>query len=314
MTAGRGDPRSAGPVVCFGETIVDLIAEAPLEGAAGSAYHPCIGGAPTNVAVVARRYGAPVLLVGGAGDDALGRWLRERLGAEGVDLRYWSLAPSTATPVALVSLDPDGVPDFSIHAAGLMAVFAGLRLVLDDIVARAGALVLGSNTLVGETERDVTLQVADRARRAGVPILFDPNLRPHRWQEPERAVDLVRGLCAQALLVKLSADEAALISGDSDPNRAAEAICGLGARVALVTLGEDGAVVRGEVSGRAPASPARVVDTTGAGDAVMGVLAASLWKARWDLNALPDALPRALEVAARVTEARGALTGLPESI
>jgi sugar/nucleoside kinase (ribokinase family) len=57
-----------------------------------------------------------------------------------------------------------------------------------------------------------------------------------------------------------------------------------------------------------------VVDTTGAGDAVMGVLAASLWKARWDPASLLPALPRALEVAARVTEARGALTGRPQSI
>lgn len=308
---GAVDPGAGAPLVCFGETIVDLIADAPLAGPAGAAYRPCIGGAPTNVAVVSRRCGTPVMLAGGAGDDALGRWLRERLLGDCLDLAFWHLHPAAATPLALVDLDAQGVPDFSIHAAGLASIFATLRPLIGAVASVAGALVLGSNTLVGEVEREVTLAMVDEAERRAVPILFDPNLRPHRWTEPALGVELARRVCRRACLVKVSADEARLISGERDLGRAAERICDLGARVTVVTLGAGGAMVRGEVSGAAPAHPARAVDTTGAGDAVLGVLAAALWDAGWDVAAVLDALPWALKVAARVAEARGALTGLP---
>jgi sugar/nucleoside kinase (ribokinase family) len=215
MDETKQDPERspAGAIACLGETIVDLIADAPLRGAGGTSYRPFIGGAPTNVAVAARRCGAPVLLAGGAGDDALGRWLLERLTEEGLDLRSWSLHAEAATPIALVSLDACGVPDFSIHAAGLARILTDLRPRIEAIVAAAGALVLGSNTLVGETEREVTLEAVMHARRHATPILFDPNLRVHRWQDPGQAVDLVRGICAHTLLTKVSADEAVLIAG-----------------------------------------------------------------------------------------------------
>jgi ribokinase len=57
-----------------------------------------------------------------------------------------------------------------------------------------------------------------------------------------------------------------------------------------------------------PAEHAEVVDATGAGDAVAGVLAAGLAR---DAEVTPALAAVAMRVAARVVAVRGALTGLP---
>ena len=57
----------------------------------------------------------------------------------------------------------------------------------------AEAVVFGSNTLVGKVERELTIRSRRQARDRGLPVLFDPNLRPSRWEEMDTAV-FTRGL------------------------------------------------------------------------------------------------------------------------
>jgi sugar/nucleoside kinase (ribokinase family) len=102
------EPTPSGkPILCFGEAIVDLVCEEEVAGL-GDATHfkPYFGGALANVAVSAARHGAPVALAGGVGDDAWGNWLRDRLRAEGVSLRWFSAVPGLQTPVAFVAFGP----------------------------------------------------------------------------------------------------------------------------------------------------------------------------------------------------------------
>ena len=112
--------------------------------------------------------------------------------------------------------------------------------------------------------------------------------------------------------MKVSGEEARLLTGESSPARAAEMLASsLGARLVAVTLGADGALVRGDAHADVPGVPARVVDTTGAGDAVTGVLVASLAAEGFAPRAAADALPLAVSIASRSTEAYGALEALP---
>ncbi|HZR91221.1 MAG TPA: PfkB family carbohydrate kinase [Gaiellaceae bacterium] len=322
MTAarGRGAPRAPspahgqGPVLVLGETIVDLVREPGSGGAESDSFVPHLGGGPTNVSVVAARCGAPVALAGGAGDDLWGRWLAERLRREGVDLRFWSLVPGARTAVAFVVVDRDGVPGFLIYGEGIEPAVLSVGRVLEEAVRACSALVLGSNTMVGAEERRLCLRARDLALASGKPVLWDANLRLHRWPDPQAALELARSLCSGAFLVKVNAEEARLLTGRRHPRRAAEALHALGARVALVTLGAGGALLCGDVDASLPAEPASVVDTTGAGDALLGVLVAALSDAAFDPSALVAALPAAVAVAARSTEAFGALGALPERI
>jgi 2-dehydro-3-deoxygluconokinase len=95
-----------------------------------------------------------------------------------------------------------------------------------------------------------------------------------------------------------------MIWGECDPARQLERYAGLGAREIALTLGPSGVVVRVDGAQEAiSAAPARVVDTSGAGDSFNGAyLAARL------CGADPAAAARAgLSLAARVVRHRGAL-------
>jgi sugar/nucleoside kinase (ribokinase family) len=291
-----------------GESLVDLICERPVTSFAEvDAFVPHLGGAPTNVAVTAAREGAPVALAGGAGDDAWGRWLEARLRGEGIDLRFWRLLPGEETAVAFAVLDRHAVPEFLIYGDGIRAAMVACEPLLEKAVASSSAIVVGSNTMVGEAERRVTLRARELAIARGAHVLFDWNLRPQRWRDRDEAVATARAVCDGALLVKLNADEALLLTGEADPLRAAAAVTRLGCRLALVTLGRDGAVLRGEADATAAGVAASVVDTTGAGDTLMGVVLAALVSSGYDAAAAAAALQRAVERAARTTEHFGAI-------
>jgi fructokinase len=306
----------AAPLLFIGETLVDLICEHPVaDWSQADAFVPHFGGAPTNAAIVAARCGAAVALGGGVGDDQWGRWLEAQLLAERVDLRWWARLPDVQTAVAFVAIDEHAVPDFVIYGQGIEPALLALEPRLDDALGACAALELGSNTCVGEQERAVSERGRELALGGGKPVFVDVNLRLHRWPDPATAVAVVRRLCTDALLVKVSGEEARLLTDETDPARAAERICSsLGARLAVVTLGADGALLRGEARADAAGVAARVVDTTGAGDAVTGVLLAALAASGFDPAAAAEALPRAVTVAARSTEAYGAVEALAQSL
>jgi sugar/nucleoside kinase (ribokinase family) len=296
----------------MGEAIVDLVCERPVGDLADAdAFVPHCGGAVANAAIVAARCGAEVSLAGGVGDDAWGHWLAARLETEGVDLRWLSRIPELATPLAFIVVNDRGEPTFNVYGHGIEAGIESFGPRLDEAVDLCSAVLVGSNTLVGEGEREVSLRARDRARRLGKPLVFDPNLRAHRWTDRDLERSLASRFCEGALLVKVNADEARFLTDSSEPATAAERIHRLGATVAVVTLGADGAIARGAVQADVPGVESRVVDATGAGDVVTGVLLAALADAAFEPAAIGEALPAAVAAASRSTEGWGAVDALP---
>ena len=287
--------------LCVGDALVDLVCERHVDGLAeadGFARH--FGGATANACVVAARLGGDVALAGAAGDDEWGRWLRDRLAAEGVGIEWFELVPGS-TALAFVTVDPDGEPAYALRD-GVEPPLARLPEALED----CDALAFSSNALVGEAERAVTLAARERALEAGKPVVLDANLRLHRWPHPGRAATEVRGCLAGAFLVKCNRAEAAMLSGEDDPERAAAGLLAAGVRHVIVTLGARGAILRGELRHAVPGVPARVVNTAGAGDAFLGALLARLGQSDYYPATLAAALGEAAAEAARATERWGA--------
>lgn len=293
----------------LGEALVDLVCERPVASLAqADALVPHVGGSAANAALTAARLGAAVALAGGVGGDPWGGWLRDRLDADGVDTSLLLTVDGHPTAVAFVSVDADGEPDFLVYPGAGSAGTETLGERLDAAVDTAAALVLSTGTVVGEAERAVTLAARDRALAAGVPVIFDPNLRPRRWENTARAVSVARGLVADAFLVKANRAEAAALTGESDPVAAAQALLAGGARHVVITCGADGAILRGGgLRADAPGVPARVLDTTGAGDAVTGVLIARLAGSGYYPPTMAAALGEAVAAGAAATERWGAL-------
>lgn len=308
-----GKPRSRGnlrgvSVLALGEALVDLICERPLDDlAAADAFVPAPGGATANVAVVAARHGARVMLGGGAGDDSWGRWLRERLEREGVDLRFFALAPETQTRLAFALVDDAGEPSYQLYGADQRAVLHALSGRVEEALSAADGLLLSTNVLVDPEERELVLSLREQAVAQGLPIVFDPNLRLNRWRLRSQAQSFANACVRDALLVRATAEEAALMTGESDPEQAARALLKGGARMVVLTLGAGGAILRGELRADAPGVPAQVRSTIGAGDTLTGVLLARLALSGWYPAAAAAALRDAVETSARATERWSAL-------
>lgn len=301
-------PAPPARTLCLGEALVDLICERPIERLADAdAFVPHFGGAVSNVAVVAARHGAGVALAGGAGADSWGRWLRDRMVREGVDVSLFELIEGLQTRLALVSIDARGEPAYEIYGEEIPTVKRALAGGVERAIRESAALFISSNTLVGSEERAVTMRARELALELDRPLIFDPNLRLHRWPSHADAAASAIACVPGALLVRANAGEAALITGERDPERAARVLVDAGARLAVVTLGAEGALVRGELHGDVPGVPARVLSTVGAGDVMSGILLAKLASSGFEPPAVLSALSEAVEQSARACERWGAL-------
>jgi sugar/nucleoside kinase (ribokinase family) len=294
--------------VCLGEVLVDLICERPVDDLAqGDAFVPHFGGSVANVAVTAARHGAHVALAGGAGDDPWGRWLRDRLARERVELSLFELVPGSPTPVATVAVNAAGEPAYLIYGDAIANVIEALGGRVEEAMRTAAALFLSGNTLVGPPEREVTMRVRETALSHGRPVVFDPNLRLHRWRSRAEAAATANACVPEALLVRASIDEAEVMTGEADPERAALALLKAGARMVVLTLGPEGALLRGELRLDVSGRPANVRSTIGAGDVLTGVLLARLATSGYYPPAAAASLPEAVAQSALACERWGAL-------
>lgn len=268
---------------------------------------PHFGGAVANVAVIAARNGARVALAGGAGEDAWGRWLIDRLRREDVDVSLFELVPGSPTPVAVVAVNPAGEATYSVYGQKLATIVHAVGRRVEEAMCRSAALFISSNTLVTEEEREVTMQARRVALELGRPVVFDPNLRLHRWRSRAEAAEAANACVPGALLVRSNSGEARLMTGEPDPERAALTLLKAGARMVVITLGPEGAMLRGEQRVDVPGEPAAVLSTIGAGDVLTGILLARLATSEFYPDTVAASLPEAVLQSARACERWGAL-------
>jgi fructokinase len=299
-------------VVCLGEAVVDFCSQEPVARLTdATAFVPSFGGSQANTAIGAARFGARAALVGCAGTDPWGGWLRDRLEAEGVDVSHYSLRADVATAMAFVALSPAGEPSFSIYGGAERGCLDGAQEDLEALVRAdpPGVLAFGSDTLIAPADREAIARLGPVAAGCGWSVLYDPNLRPNRWPDAATMLAVAGAPLKDVTVVKANAAEAAALTGEDEVEEAAAALVARGPRQAVVTQGGAGAVLAsrdGVV--RVPAAPVQAADTTGAGDSVAAVLAAGLARSGAVSPALVEV---AMRVAARVVAVRGALAGLP---
>jgi sugar/nucleoside kinase (ribokinase family) len=303
-------PAGARParILCLGDALLDLICERQLaDPADADAFIPHPGGVAANLAVLIARAGAEVALAGGAGDDDWGRWLRRRLELAGVQTSLFALVPGVPTTVALVTVDGEGEASWRIYGGEAQTLVAALERGLEDAVRDSAALLIGTNTLVGERERELTMRARELALAEGRHVIFDPNLRLHRWRSRADAQASANACVPGALLVRANLAEAQLMTGEEDVERAALALLKAGARMVVISLGAQGALLRGELRAHAPGVRARVLSTIGAGDALSATLVAGLARTGFYPPAVAASLRDGMLAGARACERWGAV-------
>ncbi|MCZ8064147.1 ribokinase [Silanimonas sp.] len=311
----------AGRVLVVGSYNQDLVWEvdalpAPGETRAGLAFRSGPGGKGFNQAVAAARAGAATTFIGALGDDTLAEGARALARAEGIDARFETIA-GIATGTAGILVDAQGCNSI------VVALGANARLTVAHVDAQAEAF---SNAAVVLAPLESPLEAVRAAMRlgraAGARTILNPAPMHADLDAAALAdVDLLTPNETEMaeLLARFGAGhvEAKTLRDRTDAELAA--LCArLPVRTVVITLGDAGAVLApGARPGddapvtiaRVPAAVVRAIDTTGAGDAFNGALAAA-WAA------CPDAdpatlLPFAIRFAGLSTERPGAAAAMP---
>ena len=261
-----------------GETVV----------AAASARAP--GGKGLNQAVAAARAGASVRFCAAIGQDADAERLTQAMRQEpGLQVHWLRKPPPTDRSLILVAADGENsIVSLCACADALTEAEAGA------FAAQAGPgdmLLLQGNLSLAATH------AALAAARA--PVLL--NAAPVRWP--------VHPLLPRCVALVVNQPEARHLAGADDPAAAARNLVTSGAPCVIVTLGAAGCLLadRGSLT-RFPAAPVAVVDSSGAGDAFCGVLAA----ARLAGGPWPSAIAHAQAAAALAVQRPGCFTALPQ--
>ena len=256
------------------------------------------GGKGANQAAAAALLGARVTFLGRVGDDGFGEPLVRSLADKGVDTGLVQQIPGSSTGTAFITVTPDG------ENAITVAPGANRRLSADDVDA-ASESIEEAQVLVAQMEvpPEVVLRAVEVAVQSGTRALL--NLAP--------PFEVPRTLLEKLDPLVLNEHEAAFLLGEGVEGvdgalDAAPRLLSLGPRSVVVTVGEDGAVFSDGESMRHLAAPGvEVVDTTGAGDAFVGALAARLAD-----DALPgDAIAYAVRAGAAAVTKEGAQEALP---
>jgi fructokinase len=252
-------------ITVAGEALIDLIADPT------GHLDPRPGGGPFNVARAIARLGQPTAFLGRLSSDGFGRLLRDDLDRHGV-LRAVKPATDAPTTLAVVDVDPAGVPGYRFYLAGTSAA----ALEPDQARLPPGSTVLhiGGLGLVMEPIATVLEQLV-ATLPAEVMVMLDPNCRPGAIGSRQAYTIRLGRILRRTDVVKASTEDLAYLSGGQDPADTARDLLGQGPASVLVTDG--GAPVRAFAAGWeicAGVPPAQIADTVGAGDAFGGAFLA----------------------------------------
>ncbi|MGY8637033.1 ribokinase [Bradyrhizobium sp. 14AA] len=295
-------------IIVFGSINVDLVAGVdaiarPGETVLATGYATLCGGKGANQAVAAARVSSRgrVAMVGRIGRDAFGRLCIDNLAANGVIVDRVT-AGTEPTGCAFITVSADGENAITV-ASGANGYLAA------DAIPAAELSAATTLVLQMEVPLPASLSVARAVRAAGGRVIW--NLAP----VPERlsTADLRSLLDATSVLVvnEHEARVAALRLGWSGESfeEAAAVLAATGGVTCIVTAGPLGARAFHPDGTRHAVSAERIlpIDTTGAGDTFVGILAAGLDEGRgWH-----ETLARACRGASLACLAHGAQRGMP---
>ena len=249
-----------------------------------SSFGTYLGGKGANQAFAAARAGASVEMIGRVGSDAFGTQMVSALADAGIAVDAVAVDQDAPTGNASIWLDASG--------ENRILIFPGAngRLAPSDISKQRSRIASASVLLAQlEVPIDAIYEACTSARDAGVRVVL--NAAP--------ASPLPATLWSLIDVLVVNQTESLALGEDIDVVRSSRVLISKGVGTVVVTLGGAGCIVMSDVNSDPTAIRSfpvlSVVDTTGAGDAFCGALAASL------------ASGASVEEAARVGNAAGSL-------
>ncbi len=266
-------------------------------------FQKYIGGSPCNMAAGTARLGLRSALITRVGDEHMGRFIREELAREGVDVRGVLTDPDRLTALVLLGIRDETQFPLIFYRENC----ADMALCEDDIdeefIAEARAVVATGTHLSHPRTEAAVLKALRLARRHGGQTALDIDYRPNLWGLAGHGAGESRFIESAAVTARLQAhlglfdlivgteEEFHIAGGTTDTIAALRAVRALTPATLVCKRGPMGAVAfTGAIpddldQGQAgPGFPIEVFNVLGAGDGFMsGLLKGWLDGADWPL-------------------------------
>lgn len=245
---------------------------------AAERFVSCLGGSAANISVALTRQGQHATLVTRVSDDAIGRYCSNQLAHYGVAIDHVAAVGGQArNSLAVVEsriednqsvIYRNGAADFELCQSDIDAIdFSSF-----DAVITAGTV------FAAEPSRSASFSCLERAKRAGLPVIFDIDYRPYSWPSPQIAADVYSRASQFCDLVVGNDVEFGFMAGGYETGLGmARELAQREGRIVIYKMGEKGAITitaGGEINTGIYSVAA--LKPTGAGDAFMGGFVAGL--------------------------------------
>jgi 2-dehydro-3-deoxygluconokinase len=306
-------------VITIGESMVLF---QPMTG--GSlAYAPLftksIAGAESNVAIGLTRLGLKTRWISRLGTDPFGDQVLSTLAGEGVDVS--AVIRDTASPTGIYFKEFKGFGDPMVYFYRKLSAasqFSPEELRPEWFNGARHLHVTGILPALGPNTVETVQEAMKIARKQGMTISFDPNLRRKLWSE-DRARKVLLSMIPLCDYFLPGLEEAEFLVGEHTESEYAKIFLDQGVKVVALKLGErgslgfyDSACIKAD-----PYKVTTIVDTVGAGDAfAAGFLSVMLDSTLSDVDStsfgvkLQMALQRANLLGALATQYKGDWEGL----
>lgn len=232
-----------------------------------------VGGAPTNVAITCHLLSARVRLMSFVGQDWPGQWLLQQLNSHGLDLTSISQLPGELTPIAVVC-PGEHVDDgrFEIHPGWISSSHASFERFTAEVRMHQ-YLYFGSCILSNETIASQLLGMVTHASRNGCLSILDANIRLALWVNRTEARDRIRSFLPWVRILKMNAEEAALLFGSGTASQHTRRAREAGVPSVIITNGASPIIYSvGGLEGEMHLPEVHRLDPIGSGDVFVGAM------------------------------------------
>jgi 5-dehydro-2-deoxygluconokinase len=276
-------------LVAIGRSSVDLYGQqigGRLEDMASFAKY--VGGSPTNTAIGLARLGLKPALVTRVGADHMGRFIREQLVREGVDVGSVATDPERLTALVILGIrDRDTFP-LIFYRENCADMALGAEDIDEALIRSSSAVLINGTHLSTPQVFDASVKAIELARKSGNRVVFDVDFRPVLWGLTDKDMGEERFVASDKVtshlrkvvplcdLIVGTEEEMHILGGSSDTIRALESVRAQTSALLVCKLGAMGCVA---FPGKIPDDlsdgllaggfPVEVFNVLGAGDAFM---------------------------------------------
>lgn len=216
-------------------------------------------GGVCNFLIASSKLGLKAGIIGCIGEDENGKFIRDLLDKEGVNITSLDTIKGERTAIVLVLVDRDGKHSFiGINGVGIELC----KAVNADKIKSSKVIYTSGHTLIRSPSLDFTLEAIKKASELNIPVFFDPGPLVNKIQT--NVLDIVLTNTNTLLLNNI---EAEFLTKTHKLKSTSKILLEKGVKTVVIKLGSNGCFIAQEdISIHLPGFKVPIVDTTAAGD------------------------------------------------